>query len=194
MELENPGSGLHPQDVKIELLHPYEDEHHQEGPEGIVLAYKQADDPAKLPRLRLRLVNTGERKLFCSLLYLSSMFSIQGIFGDGGVWLAPGERAWAFKGRSIRGRIQAGVLATGKREVQETFKLIVSTAAFNNKSLHQQELDAPSSELIARGTTTRGKYKARSLMFSDGYDEQVDDWNATMVSFKIRLEEDESET
>lgn len=190
MELENPGSSLHAEDVRIQLLQSHEDELYPEGKEGIVLAYTKADDPNRLPRLRLRLVNTGDRKVFCSLLYLSSMFSIQGVYGDGGVWLNPGETSWAFRGRSIRGRIQPGVLATGKREVQETFKLIVSTEEFNNKSLHQQELEAPSLDLLAKGTTTRGKYKARSIMFSDEEDEKVDDWQATMISFKIRLEDE----
>lgn len=180
-ETTNPGSSIATDSVRMELYHPTEDRVLPMKEGRYVFAYTDADDPGNLPSFRMKIVNTSHRRLYCSLLYLSSQFAIKTqLLAGGGVWLESGQEAWAISGNSFRAKVADALLAFGKNQVNEVFKLIVSTSEYKASALKQDELNLPKVSL-----RSSDKHDTRSLFFSEPVNKNVDDWNATALAVTI---------
>ncbi len=178
-ELQNPGSTLPSESMKLEVLHPDRDEIMTVGQLGLVLRYSTSQS---LPQFRLRLVNTSSKRLYGSLLYLSSLFAINpDAVPQGGMWLEPGQSAWAADGNAITGTISPQQEALGRNEVHEIFKLIFSTEEFDGRLLRQPELGQP--RPMTRGM--KEQTQTRALLFGSGNMANVADWNTNQVSVTV---------
>ncbi|RMG23645.1 MAG: caspase family protein [Bacteroidetes bacterium] len=185
LETNNPGSSISEDSVRLELFHPTENQMLPTRAGGYVFSYTDADDPNNLPAFRLKLVNTSHRRLYCSLLYMSSQFAIKTqLLPGGGVWLESGQEVWAISGNVFRAKIADALLAFGKKEVNEVFKLIVSTTEYKADALKQDELNLPKPAF-----RSMMKHDTRSLFFSEPANKNVDDWNATELTVTIRKED-----
>ncbi len=179
LDLQNPGSSLSTEAMKVEVLHPDRDE--PIAPERLGLVFRYQDGGA-LPSFRVRLVNRSRQRLYGSLLYLSSQFAIDsGALPQGGIWLEPGEVAWAADGSPIRGQIAPEQLRMGRHEVHETFKLIFATEAFDGRLMRQPELGQP--RPVTRGLEEQTQ--TRALLFGTGSSTSRNDWNSNQVSITL---------
>ena len=186
LRLKNPSSQLYSEAVRIQLVHPTEDRILPQQSFGYEFSYYRADGPEGLPSFRLKVVNTSSQKLYISLLYMSSAYEVNpGIIPPGGVWLDPGATAWALDGDVLSGEVKDEVYAYGKREVIETFKLIMSTVEFDPKLYRMQPLDLPSG-----GERSLGRRRSRNLLFGDKrLAGPSEDWNTNELSILIRRED-----
>lgn len=182
LELNNPSTQIAPGAVRIELYPPMEDQALDPGKNGFILDYTKNTPIEGLPKFRLKIVNTSHRRLYCSLLYLSSRFAVMTrLFGDGGVWLDSGGEAWAIDGKAFTAKIADEILAFGSNEVQEIFKLFVSEAEFNLSSLQQKALDLPKVQL-----RDKPEMSTRSLLFVEPTQTASTDWTTSELSITIR--------
>ena len=108
-----------------------------------------------------------------------------GIIPPGGVWLDPGATAWALDGDVLSGEVKDEVYAYGRKEVVETFKLIMSTVEFDPKLYRMQPLDLPSG-----GERSIGRKSSRNLLFGEKrLAGPSEDWNTNELSIVIRRED-----
>ncbi|MBD1856721.1 MULTISPECIES: caspase family protein [Leptolyngbya] len=109
----------------------------------IYLEYQQdAQGKWQQPSMLVRLTNTSEEPLYCALLDLTDQYSIQvGFFEAGGIWLNPGQEAWALGKRPIYASVPQDLWQQGMTEFKDILKLIVSTAEFDAFLLAQDRLD-----------------------------------------------------
>jgi hypothetical protein len=138
----NPDSRIPPDAIRLEL--------HQEN--GILssaqihLQYQQMQNGKwKQPAFQIKLTNTSEETLYCALLNLSDCYAVTARFFEeaGGVWLRPGEEAWA-KGRKwFYSKVDKDLLKQGISQSTDILKLIVSTAWFDVTLLEQDQLGTP---------------------------------------------------
>ena len=172
LELKNPGTGLPSTAIKVTLHKEDSDEIIQPGSAGYRLSYKNSDGVK--PKFRVKLQNTSSQKLYVVFLYMSSSFGINaGTLPRGGQWLDSGQEAWIINGRAIEGSVSEAHYSLGRKEVQETFKLIASTTEINAKLLGMPELGEP----VTTRNLAKPKTNTRSLMFGDEDDTAVgDDW------------------
>lgn len=182
--IHNPGSSLGSESVRIELYRPDVEEKIRSGAEGFIFSYTDTDGPERLPKFRLKIVNTGHRRLYCALLYLSSQYAILSqLFGESGVWLDSGQEAWAISGKVFTAKIAEELQAFGKNESHEIFKLFVSTEEFDASTLEQPALNLPKVQL--RSTANEGD--TRSLLFTTGtMANDLPDWNTNELILTIR--------
>jgi hypothetical protein len=111
---------------------------------SITLLYQQQGERWNQPTFQLKLTNQWERPLYCTVLDLTERYAINpGLFEAGGVWLQPGETAWAMGGKPLYASVPKEMWDDGVTEYRDIFKLIVSTAEFDARLLAQDSLDAP---------------------------------------------------
>ena len=180
LETNNPGSSISSESVRLQVYHPTENRPlpSQAG------RYIFTTSERERPQFRMKLVNNSDRRLYCSLLYMSSQFAIKTqLLAGGGVWLESGQEAWAISGNAFTAAIAPALLAFGKTEVNEVFKLIVSTTEYKSNALKQDELNLPKPSLRSAGTQ---KHDTRSLFFSEPTNKNVEDWNANALTVTIR--------
>ena len=187
MELRNPGSMLFSEAIRAELYHPTEDRVIRPEGDGYLFTYRHADGPSGRPRFRVKLVNTSGQRLYVALLYMSSSFEINpGTLPNGGVWLDANAEVWAINGKPIEGVVSEAIHSFGKKEVTETFKIIMSTAEFNPVMMRMKSLGAPRQ----RERSMAKQQTSRSLMFGDMTATPTgDDWNTNELSITIRRED-----
>lgn len=187
LETNNPGSSINADSVRIELYEANEDQLIRPERGRYIFRYRASDPPERQPQFRLKLVNTSHRRLYCSLLYMSSQFAINTqLFPGGGVWLESGQEAWALSGRAAKGRIADALLAFGKKEANEVFKLIVSTTEYKANVLKQDELNLPKD--LSTKSVAAMEHNTRSLFFSEPVNRNIEDWNSTALTVTIRQE------
>ncbi len=179
LDMQNPGSTLFSESMKIELVHPDRDEVLDQGGLGMIFRYRGEQDR---PRFRLRMVNTGQRRLFGSLLYLSSQFEINpDAIPQGGMWLEPGQSAWAAEGTAISGGVSSSQSALGRHQVTEVFKLVFSTEEFDGRMMRLPELGQPR----PRTRSLEEQSNTRALLFGTGPATDIADWNVNQVSITL---------
>lgn len=185
LELKNPGSSLSSQAVKVSIYEADEDKEIMPGSNGYSFSYKESEGKSARPKFRVKLNNNSGQKLYVSLLYMSSSFEINpGVLPAGGIWLESGEEAWALNGRAITASVSEAHFNLGRSEVQETFKLIMSTTEVNAKLMRMKELDDP--EPMTRAIS-KGKANTRSLMFDDEEETgSLDDWNTDEYGILVK--------
>lgn len=185
LDLRNPGSSLPSEAVKLEVLHPDKDQLLAQGAMPIVLRYQHALGQAHRPRFRVRVINRGQQRLYCGLLYLSSQFGVQSALPQGGLWLEPGAEAWVANGSPIEGSVSDAQVAVGRNQTQETFKLLFSNRAFNSTLMDQPPLDQPKQQ--KRSLAERSQ--TRALIFGSTATIDTADWNSTQVGITLRRED-----
>lgn len=180
INLQNPGSTLSSEAMKVDLMHPTRNEPLTPGQLGMVFRYQGNDDR---PSFRVRLTNRSSRRLYGALLYLSSQFAIDpGALPQGGIWLEPGAEAWAAGGGAITGAVSPEQLELGRHEVHETFKLIFSTDEFDGRLLRQPELGQP--RPLTRSMSDQAQ--TRALIFGSGTAvANMADWNTNQVTVTL---------
>ena len=164
----------------------------------IRLEYQYENGKWKEPTFRVKLKNTSDEPLYCALLDLTERFSVTaGLFEAGGVWLQPGEEAWALAGKSLYGTVPKELWQQGVTEFKDILKLIVSTAEFDATLLEQDKLELYTGEVRAARAVraaTRGKgtlnrlmrrVTARDLLSRPEDEELYDDWVTSQVTFTI---------
>jgi len=138
-DLRNENGRLGPDEVEMSVLvegKPVEGT-------SLQLTYELKPDGSwEQPSFRVRLVNKGQRTLCCALLALAEDFSITAqLLPAGGVFLKPGQEAWALEGSPIFAAVPKDWWSRGVTEFSDLLKLIVSTQPFDAIALEQDALD-----------------------------------------------------
>ncbi|NMG09760.1 caspase family protein [Brasilonema sp. UFV-L1] len=156
----------------------------------IRLEYQLKNGKWEQPTFRVKLKNTSNEPLYCALLDLTDRYAvIAGLFDGGGIWLEPGEEAWALGGNPIYAKVPKELWEQGITEKEDLLKLIVSTAEFDATLLEQGKLDlSPSRDARVahrgQGTLNRLMQRVQSRDFgADPEEEELyDDWVSSQVS------------
>ncbi len=156
-QLENKSSALPADAVAMELYAIRPDGSLGERIDAtgdIRLSYTWQDSRWVQPRLKLKLVNHTDRRLYCMLLDLTETFGVStaGLLKGGGEWLdpegQPQSEVWAYQGKPIAAGITKALHDRGVLAFRDIVKLIVSTAESNATLLERDDLD-----VATRGTT-----------------------------------------
>ena len=161
---------------------------------SICLEYRNEDGHWKQPTFRVKLKNNSNEELYCTLLDLTETYGVfANLFAAGGVWLKPGEEAWANKGKPIPAQVLDKFWQQGITEFKDVLKLIVSTSKFDAWLLEQPDLDLLDSKLgnRARMLTEVPKSTLNLLMkriqnrhLGVGNEEFWDDWVTSQINIK----------
>lgn len=135
LELQSsPTSRIAPDAVQMEILLPGQ----THSGDQIRLTYGPDHKP---PGFQLKLKNTSNQRLYCAVLDLTERFAISAaLFEAGGVWLNPGEEAYAQQGKTVFASVPKELWEQGITEFKDVLKLIVSTSAFDGRLLEQSKL------------------------------------------------------
>ena len=185
VELSSPATSRIPPDAVQMVIY-------QEGRElqdaQIRLEYRQERGRWQKPPFKIKLKNTSDESLYCAVLDLTEQYKVDpGLFETGGVWLQPGEEAWALGGKTLYATIPNELLAQGITEFKDIYKLIVSTSEFDSTLLEQDKLDLPhTTRALAgqrKGTLNRLMNRVQSRDFSATPDEEeYDDWVTSQIT------------
>jgi Caspase domain len=155
----------------------------------ISFQYQQQNGLWKNPTFKVKLKNTSSRELFCALLDLTDSYAVDPqLLETGGVWLKPGEEAWALRGENIYPTVPEKLWKQGITQSQDILKLIVSTAEFDATLLRQNELDLPflpeRNPGRGRGTLNRlmKRVQSRDLRSAPESEELYDDWITSQIN------------
>jgi hypothetical protein len=155
----------------------------------INLQYQQQNGKWKSPTFKVKLKNTSNQELFCALLDLTDRYAVSPeLLETGGVWLKPGEEAWANEGQDMHSVVPEKLWKQGITQSQDILKLIVSTAEFDATLLRQNELDLPffpeREPGRGRGTLNRlmKRVRSRDLRSAPEEEELYDDWITTQIN------------
>jgi hypothetical protein len=186
-ELSSPAtSRIKPDAVQMTLM---QEERELQG-SPIRLEYQLENGKWKQPTFKVKLKNTSSEPLYCALLDLTDRYAvIAGLFDGSGLWLNPGEEAWALGGKAIYSSVPKELWEQGITETKDLLKLIVSTAEFDATLLEQENLDLPTSRdaRVARrgqGTLNRLMRRVQSREFSPRPEEEelYDDWVSNQLT------------
>jgi hypothetical protein len=165
---------------------------YQEGREvkdaTINLQYQQQNGKWKGPTFKVKLKNTSNQELFCALLDLTDRYAVSPeLLETGGIWLKPGEEAWALGGENIYPTVSEKLWKQGITQSQDILKLMVSTAEFDATLLRQNELDLPffpeREAGRGRGTLNRLMKRVRSRdLRAVPEEEEYDDWITSQIN------------
>ncbi|NES05216.1 MAG: caspase [Okeania sp. SIO2F4] len=157
----------------------------------IRLEYQQEQGKWKEPTFQVKLTNTSNDPLYCTVLDLTDRYAVKtGLFQPtSGIWLQPGESAWAVQGGTLYAQVPKELWQQGITEVKDIYKLIVSTAEFDANLLAQDNLDAPRTRAIGglagkrKSTFNRlmNKVQTRDFATAPEDEEFFDDWVTSQV-------------
>jgi len=156
---------------------------------GLRLEYeKNRGGKWEAPRFKIRLWNMSTERLYCALLWLPETYAVKtDLLLGRGVWLNPGEEAWALGGKRLKADVSDVLWGQGVTESRDLFKLIVSTEEFEATLLDQEELDIPLFPKSVRGLTrnTLNRLLSRVQTRTIAVDEQ--DTYADWITSEINL-------
>jgi hypothetical protein len=195
VELANPTSRIAATDIRLDILCPT-----KEGQWLPVAAsahahleYTFRNNAWQQPQFKIKLTNTSPRRLYCILLDLPETYGVFSMLPGGGVWLAPGQEAWANNGEPMYGQVLDNLWQQGVIEFQDTLKLIVSTDESDATLLVQDDLPVTvlravnkSTRMIAHmHTLNRLMHRVQTRHFSaqPAGAESLADWTTAEVSF-----------
>ncbi|MEZ4826900.1 MAG: caspase family protein [Bacteroidia bacterium] len=176
LKLQNPGSAIRSGGIVVEICHPTENRAFRSERDGdVILRYRKADGASGLPRFRIKLVNRGSQKLYCTLIYMSSLFGVEpGMLPQGGLWLAPGEEIWVRNGAVLKAEVDDSFASFGRKSVQEVLKVIASTKEFDASLYRLEELNKPVPVSRSRSALEES---TRGFSFEENARATGDDWN-----------------
>lgn len=158
----------------------------------IMLHYQYLGERWQQPTFQIKLTNTSELPLYCALLDLTERYAISPIgFEAGGIWLQPGETAWAERGKPLYASVPKELWEQGVTEYRDIFKLIVCTAEFDARLLSQGNLQAPvvrstdiSSHNLRSSTLNRlmRRIQYRDIGTEPEEDIFLDDWCTAQIT------------
>ncbi|HHP7229625.1 MAG TPA: caspase family protein [Xenococcaceae cyanobacterium] len=155
----------------------------------LYLTYYQENGQWQQPSFKVKLTNTSQTPLYCALLNLSDRYAVSAeLLATSGVWLQPGESAWALDGQPIYSTVNRQLWQQGITEAQDILKLIVSTAEFDATVLAQNELDLPTRAVTSakRGNGTlnhlMSRVPTRALTSQRETAAVYDDWVTSQVT------------
>lgn len=153
LDLANANTRLAPGAVRVDLYqvtgppttrNPASAPHESITGSEVRLEYRRDDEKWQPPRIKVKLTNTTQQRLYCALFDLTELFAIQaGLFAAGGVWLEPGQEAWALDGQPFGVVVPQDLWIQGVTQYKDVLKLVVSTDEFDPRYLNQSSLDAP---------------------------------------------------
>ncbi len=154
------------------------------------LSYQEENGKWRQPTFKVKLTNNSNLPLYCALLDLSDRYAVSAeLLATGGVWLQPGEEAWALDGQPIYSAVNKELWSQqGITEAKDILKLIVSTAEFDATLLEQDELDLPTRAVTTpqrgKGTFNRLMSRVQTRAFSSQAETEAvyDDWVTSQVN------------
>lgn len=197
VELSNPASRLDPQAVRIEILQPDAAGQWQPAPAGanVRLDYEFKNGAWQQPTFKVKLTNTGNRRLFCMVFDLPETYGVFPLLPGGGVWLEPNQESWLNAGDPLYGEVPDNLWQAGVVELKDTLKLIVSTDETDGTLLQQEDLPltvAPETAKSVRGITAlntlnrlMARVQTRALTLRPANTETLTDWRVAEVSFAV---------
>ena len=188
VEMESPATSQIPADaIELQIF--------QEGEEltasSFVLEYQYRGGRWVQPTFTLKLTNRWHRPLYCAVFDLTERYAIDpSLFEAGGVWLQPGEEAWALGRKPIYASVPRELWEQGVTEYRDILKLIASTAEFDARLMAQKKLDTPRSRAAVRSIGHRPSWlnrlmqrvQTRELGAESEEAEVFDDWMTQQVS------------
>lgn len=212
--LTNPATQFAHDDVQLEIFREHADGELEglDTSAGLRLAYTQVEDRWRWPRIQIRLRSTTQdQRLFCMLMDLTESYSIYtGLLPRGGVWLEPGEEAWATV--LVRGRLRKTIdlyipdklfnqyHAEMERhgqppqpmQLNDILKLIVSTDEADANLLQQGDLPvtmiSTTRKIPGRFNTLNrlmARIDTRNLGAAPGSEELFVDWMTTELALTV---------
>ncbi len=230
LKLQNPDTQILPGDVELVLLDKDEKPIETEGNEVLFKHYyDEKKKKWKSPSFKLKIINHSKRNLYCALLYLDSTYSISSAAFPG-EWLGThvvragedvlretevneayaGQTADKKTGSLFQITIPEKLLDQGITEIEEYFKLIISTEEFSATELEQRALDLPQSTRTMRSASSlKGGNNALNQLFQKvqtraltvvNDEEEVEepenfsDWSTSQLSIRVirPIEEEQS--
>lgn len=190
-----PGSRIPADAVKMQF---YLDDGTEITDSPLRLSYQYQDGKWKPATFRVKLTNTTEERLFCTLIDLPEDYSISPDFFEGnnrGVWIEPGDEVWALNKTKIAATLPNELQQQGVTEYQDILKLIVSTAEFDASLMRQDGLEQPKRKEVTRSVLKRNSNLNRLMQqitkrhLGAVPTEEVDEWvtsQATIVTVRPR--------
>lgn len=197
LNLANPTSRIAPGAIRLDLYRvsgPPVTRDPSSAPAELIsasevrLEYTEHAGQWQPPQLKVKLTNTSTERLYCALLDLTELFAIQsGLFAAGGVWLAPGQEAWALDGQPFGVVVPQVLWSQGVTHYQDVIKLIASTEEFDPRLLEQGSLDAPrvpqTTRSAALGPLDRLLQRVATRDFvTGGPATRLADWTASQIT------------
>ncbi len=137
-----PDSSIQSGDVKMMFFSEENEELPQSQP--IRLEYQYKDGKWEKPELKLKLINTSKKTLFCAVVDLGDLFEVYNSLIDVGcVRLEAEQSTWVPANNTLCPEVPNDLWEQGITEYKDIFKLIVSTTEFDARLMTQNELDAP---------------------------------------------------
>jgi pimeloyl-ACP methyl ester carboxylesterase len=153
------------------------------------LSYQYQGGKWKPPTFRLKLTNTSEERLFCTVLVLGETYSVSAPLFEGnnrGVWIEPGAEVWAFRKKEIPASVPEELWKQGVTEYQDVLKLIVSTAEFDASLMCQEGLERPKlgTRSVPKRNSTLNRLMQRVTTRDIGVAQidEVDEWLTSQVT------------
>ncbi|QQE65196.1 caspase [Leptolyngbya sp. BL0902] len=190
LELQgSPTSRIAANAIRMEVILPDQSRHQSD----LRLSYS-ADN--KAPKFQIKLTNTSSQRLYCTVLDLTERFAISAaLFEAGGVWLDPGQEAYARQGELVSATVPKELWEQGITEFKDVLKLIVSPTAFDGRLLEQQKLNLFQGELHGfyredvtrsmppKGMLNRLMKRIQTRDIGDDEDEDTtDDWMTSQIT------------
>jgi len=185
----SPTSRIAAHAVRMEVILPDQSVHSSD----LRLSY---DADNKAPKFQLKLTNTSTQRLYCTVLDLTERFAISAaLFEAGGVWLDPGQEAYARQGELVSATVPKELWEQGITEYKDVLKLIVSPTAFDGRLLEQEKLTLFQGELRGfyredvtrsmppKGMLNRLMQRIQTRDIGDDEDEDTtDDWMTSQIT------------
>ncbi len=181
-----PGSRISPDAVKMQFYLP-------DGTEivnsPLRLSYQYQNGKWKPPTFRLKLTNSSEERLFCTVIDLPEDYSVNAALFAGnnrGVWIEPGAEVWAFSKQGISAIVPDELCKQGVTEYQDILKLIVSTTEFDASLICQEGLEQPKlaqrSVIQSNSTLNRLMQRVTTRHIGVAQLDEVDEWVTSQVT------------
>ena len=146
----------------------------------ICLEYQVYDDKLQPPAIQIKLTNTSNKTLYCVLLNLTERFAVTAIPSAGnqiGIWLEPGQEAWALEGKHISISLPQNLLKQKVTEYKDILKLIVSTSEFDGNLLKQDNI-----EMIYTRSSNNVNLQPRAIVSCDPESQNPETWDDWFTS------------
>jgi pimeloyl-ACP methyl ester carboxylesterase len=203
LQVENRASRLPQHAVRMELfpIDPVTQQEREQplARDELTMSYHDLNGTLTPPRFTLKLTNTTDQELYCTLLDLPETFGVSaGLLTEGRIKLTArgtaSAEAWAVGGRPISFHIPAELRRQGVQFMYDTLKLIVSTADVDGRLLEQPDLGVRYTADQSRGpradnTLTRlmRRIPARHLAQDDDGEVAVSDWYTSELLLSVAL-------
>jgi pimeloyl-ACP methyl ester carboxylesterase len=198
LELTNPMSRYTAQAIRVDILRPDKENqwHLVNNVTAVRLEYEFEHGKWTQPQFKVKLTNTSRHRLFCMLLDLPETYGVfPELLPGGGIWLKPGEEAWANNGEPMYASVLDELWQQGVVEFKDTLKLIVSTDESDATLLRQGDLpvtvmrtaNKATGAFVHLNSLNRLMHRVQTRHFSSNpaTSEMIADWTTVEMSFTV---------